>query len=450
MATETETERALRDGMRSGTHEVRADEQFGRLMVDVSVAALHRRRTRQTVAVGIAAVALTVAAVVLPDSLTRDRGAPADRQTTETPTTRTPPTVSVFDWVPSSRPRSYPGAPAKAGTVMYRTCAGDDCTVTLSRPDGATYDLAQVVPSLAEQLETDGFAGVSLSYDAFRIAHPYENGYASFWLANHSQAPTHSVDAGPTGSVWEVVDWSPWNAASSPLFVRYTDGKVTAFANTNPYTGGRFSTYELNAPTDLLPVADGAASVRMSAPVASESSPRSRVTSPSSHQLWLWPGGDPGLERGQIDWFGPDTTGYSACMAADETLAGPRGVPVQKHASASLRLQDRPLGQISDSYMSTIVYRGVDGKPVPTGVISGDCGGSFEAFGRYDLPQSTADTTWSYLGPITDGESLMIRQESGAETQELMLVGLDLEPRELQSMPAGAEVLAPGMTVPAD
>jgi hypothetical protein len=44
----------------------------------------------------------------------------------------------------------------------------------------------------------------------------------------------------------------------------------------------------------------------------------------------------------------------------------------------------------------------------------------------------------------------MMRQESGAETQELMLVGLDLEPRELQSMPAGAEVLAPGMTVPAD
>ncbi len=269
---------------------------------------------------------------------------------------------------------------------------------------------------------------MSLSYDARRIAHPYEAGYASFWLETYDATPAHVVGAGPAGSVWEVVDWSPWNSDVAPLFARFEQDKLTALANTNPYSGSRFATYELDTETSLLPVADHAASVAMASPVDPDELSQNRLTSPASHVLWLWPAGDPDVERGQIDALGSTASGYGACMADDETLAGPRGVPVQKHGPPSLRLHDRPLGQISDSFQSTLVYRVVDGEPVPAAVIRGDCTNKQFGFGRYDIPQSRTEATWTYLGPITDGESLMTRHYSGSDTQDLVLVGLDLEP----------------------
>ncbi len=104
MAHETDTERAVRERLEAGVQDIRADEQFSRCAVDASVDALHRRRTRQAVVLGVAAALLTVAAVVLPDRLTRDSSAPADPSTDQIATTSSRPSVPVSNWSHRARP----------------------------------------------------------------------------------------------------------------------------------------------------------------------------------------------------------------------------------------------------------------------------------------------------------------------------------------------------------
>jgi hypothetical protein len=133
---------------------------------------------------------------------------------------------------------------------------------------------------------------------------------------------------------------------------------------------------------------------------------------------------------------------FAACMRSEETAAGPDGVPMTFVAAHETS---------SDQAASTIIFAEHDAHLIPSAVVRGECDARFSPppeERRYDLPQSEGGVEWAFIGLIDGRNSLMMRTDSGSDRADLVSVGLAIDgpPRVVGHVPAGAEVLAPGMT----
>jgi hypothetical protein len=382
------------------------------------------RRRKIAARIGIPLVVCLVGATSVSGALLflSDRGT--------TPTTNaaghkggTSPAYDMSDWAPNGE-SSYP----PPGTVMYRTCAAGQCKAILLRPDGKTFDLSDERPDLVQRLESGGWNGATLSFDAKWLGIPNGASYGIYNLSDKAQA--YELPAGPPGSTWYPIDW---NLSSGSLaLAQRIEGKVTAFAlvATTSFGDQGVTVYQLAKDTSLVPIGNGGDSIQMIEPeTKGEQWPR--VTSLDVQNLQI---SSTQFKEGEILRY-REPLKLDQCLSADETLLGPDGVPVT--------YQPPPAEPDGQEVNGVLAFRSDGGSFVPTGVIQWLC--DSRASGRYDLPQSTEGTRWSMPMPITTMESLLVKtDESGA--RELDTVGIDHGVSTITPLPADALVLAPGMT----
>lgn len=337
--------------------------------------------------------------------------------------------VSMLDWI--TPPRTV-GAPARAGTLLYRSCASQ-CTTTLVRPNGKTFAMDDVFPDLANRLDSQGLLGATLSHDALWLGYPEDGGY-TFTVGGD---PAVRLDAGPEGSAWEMLDWG--ESSRSFGLAQWSGRRVIGYASVEDYKVHTFRAPE--SLLQLLPVDSGGYTVRLAQPldVSEPVARRPRVTSLSGQTLNLTTWG--GAEVGEI-WSG-DNQNLSSCMRPDETLAGPLGVPMVSTPPPA-RAEYSSASGIGASTVFVVRQDGL----VPSAVIRGWCNAAPNTgLGRYDLPQSSAGEIWTFLGVMAGGETAMTRQAAGSKTKDVVLVGVDGRPRVVHSVPVDAQVLMPGLTV---
>jgi len=68
----------------------------------------------------------------------------------------------------------------------------------------------------------------------------------------------------------------------------------------------------------------------------------------------------------------------------------------------------------------------------------------YDGFG----PQSTPTQTWTFLSVIAGGDSAMTRHMAGSASKDVVIVGPDGQQQVVGTVPADAQVLMPGMTMP--
>lgn len=395
---------------------------------DRAIRTSRRRQVVQGVAVpAVAALIIGILAVTIgqPGS---NRTAPASPGPSQTESLDS---ASMTDWVPSP---NMIGAPARTGTFLYRSCAGGDCSITLVRPDGQTFDFADVYPDLATRLNPNDLSGVSLSYSAQTLGYPEDDG--SYTLAV-GDGTAVELPAGPAGATWKVIGWG--EASWSLGLALWQDEQVIEYASVENY---RLHTYRPPGDLGMLPVESGGYLVGLSAPVDTSLSPsdRPRVTILDVDSLSVSGGG---VKAGAIE---PEDNpeDFSPCLRPAETLAGPLGVPVHS-ATPPSRLE---YGS-STGVGVTTVFRVADAKLVPSAIIRGwSCPSDVRGWGRYDLPQSTATETWTFLSVVAGGESAMTRHAEGSSGKDVVIVGPEGKHQVVGTVPADAQVLMPGMTIP--
>jgi hypothetical protein len=371
-------------------------------------------RTRRWIGVPIALVALTAGAVVAV-------GEPREG--------RPEPDASLLDqWKGTigRGPAPLGAPPAAVGTIAYRSCA-NGCTVTLVGADGTTRDLADVAPDLAMRLGRQGLRGVSLSWSAVWWGYPTDDGYT---ITSGRRAREFLVPAGPAGSRWELLGWSPDSSGAG--LAMWTRGEVTAYASTE---ASRVREYD--EPDDgpaLWPIDSDGVTATVAEPIDAPQRPRittlrtANLTVTAAHML-----GDAKAQD------------MSACVRPLETLLGPRGVPETTTVPPDRAAWERR----ATSSSATVVFAVSNGEPVPSAVIHQGCQAmpwSSDA-GRYRLPRSTVGVTWRFLGVLAGGRTAMTRHEPGNDLKAVVIVGFDGEQRVLHRVPADAHVLMPGLTV---
>lgn len=388
-----------------------------------------RRRRQQRIVVplvvAVAATGVTLAVAQTPwDSAGRSPQVGNSPSPTSSSTVRQAPT-----WPPEPLRRG--GVPiARIGTLIYGVCGPDaGCDVTLVRPNGSEVDLATVWPSMATRLRAQGLAGVTLSYDAQWLGVPTAHGYTvyAFGASNGISVRTDTPD-----SRWAPVGWTLGSFGLALVETR--GGAVTHYAEIEPSRASIH--WKVAAPEPFLfPVADGGDSIQVAQPLVHLGS----VELPRVTRLDVLNvvGRSAQYRPGSVHRFREEPLDLSPCMRPDETLVGPFDVPV---------LFTPPAGAMLwrfDESNAVIAFRGNSVELTPSAVIRMTCDYDPER-ARYALPQSTDQATWTLLSPVTTGDSIMTRTQSGSSMSDIVRVGLDRSPTTLYQVPADAVVLAPG------
>jgi len=336
--------------------------------------------------------------------------------------------VPLTDWIPAT---SELGRPAPVGTALYRTCQDSHCTVFLLRADGKSTKLADVQPVLAKQMESlPDLTGVSLSFDGRWIGIPIDGG--GYGIQSFTDASL-GTELAPTAEdrAWEMVGWGSGSFNAS--LVERDGDQAARYALVDVARGLEVHDYDAEALGNLAPTAHTGEGVYVAEPVSSSSSAASwpPITALGANQLQLQPLARPGV--GTITPLGRPVDASSSLGEA-ETLAGPDGVPQSVLAPVSP----------GEDYAFPIagIYDVSQGEPVLAGaaIVKSIDGGSSV---RFEVPESTADSAWEILNPLT-AESLAMLQRTPTATR---VVSIDITGSRTvmhDELPADAEVLVPG------
>lgn len=320
-------------------------------------------------------------------------------------------------------------APAR---LLYRTCGSTSCTVGIT--DNTNQHLR--VPSLlSEDLAIAGLDDVTLSPDGEWVGLPHEDGAFTVVQAFNLGLAVE-VPPGPPGSRWAPYFWT---AADDQHLVlaQWTGTRVTGYAVVHVGDTSRpwlqVTTVAAPGGESLVPqspagATDGRIDVAAVPRLGNRERPQQAV---DERTLSLRDGAPVQASRRTRD--------LSTCLRANESVLGPEGVPM------SFGL---PAEGPDEATEVTVVFTVVDGRPVPSGVVAGGCpsGDDDATRTRYDLPMTTADSTWHLLGPVTPTTALLNRHAYGAPVNDLVLVGADSPPVVVGTVPRGTTVVAPGMT----
>jgi hypothetical protein len=443
----TELDRRLREALRPVGGQPDVDPSFVDHVVARATLSRRRRRVAYGVAAPLAAAAMVVAIVVVAvrqgDTVDTPIDKPGDSR------------ISLSRWLENRTldlSTADPAKPAAAGTAMYRSCDDGDCTVTLVSPSGREIDLADVAPSVAEQLAEDGLADVSLSPTGHWLGVPSGGAY---WI-HHLESPGLSVKlpASSDGDRWQMLGWSAnmWG----PMLALYDGDRVVRFA--------RGTLLRLRPPT-YLDVPDG---VVTTPPVGSDIwqspvnapaepvdglMPRVATTVPPTDRWFAVRPDDPDHPPGEVfdgsDHWMADVLGQSfeGCVGPDETLAGPDG-RIHQWSTRSLNIV------LSDvAVKATALFSRDTARSEPVAVVLRDCepqtlpgaGPIWQRLpegGRVELPTTTAEETWEFLGMLPDGQVAMLRTTDDQKTYVRITEDGELDP--MYDLPADAEVVVPG------
>lgn len=353
--------------------------------VDLAIRTARRRRLRTVVGVPVLAAA-AAAAVVLTVSIPRWTAAPDPASSSES-------TQLYFtEWVPFS---GLIGEPAGAGTLVYRDCA--DCPVQLLRKDGKSFAFADLRSDLVAKLPASGLDGLFLSYDGRWLGLPRGTAYELHDVA--SAETVLQLPAGPAGSRWAPVGGGLTNG-----FARYVGDKVTAYADID-WTRLVVEVDEVPDGYARLPVRARGGDLDDAAPVR------------------------PGERLATIDseWARGDDFGLG--LRADETFAGPLGVPSVVDPPTTHQ-RDSGAWQVATAFVER------DGELVPSAVLR--LGMDDTTVRRIDIPSG-----WELLGAL-DRDQVALGQRT-AEGLEVVAFGFDGTRRTLHRLGPDTEVLLPGI-----
>jgi hypothetical protein len=308
--------------------------------------------------------------------------------------------------------------------VLYRSCT-DNCRVGILDDE---FDI-QLRPQLTRRLAEDGLQGVSLSPDGLFVAVPHDG---ALTITHVYSAPHVSitVPAGPPGSQWRPYYWT--RGDTYLVVAQWTHDTVTAVGVVRlgyidtveaPTDGGdpRVQTRRIDGDQHLVPT-DASGSLDNVVSV-------------------VWAGAGPTAYAHRYVRVGPSiyglgsgrsSTSWARCLRPGESLLGPEGARTTYVIAKDTSRDQRG---------ATIVYRSSDGAPVAV-ANGGPCG--YRTFTQYDLPTSEAGVTWRLLGPLDHTSSLMTRDD-GDGSVDLVAVSAN-DQRVIGHVPAGSEVVAPGMT----
>jgi hypothetical protein len=411
-----------------------------------AVTAARRRRLAVTVAIPAVVAALAVGGLAAAHTITNSEPPPPAG-----PSPAPTDTTATTDLNANPGIVSDPAAPGgHFGGLIYRTCDGSSCSVFVIQNIGGNFynnefellDLAELRPDLASILAEPGLGGVTLSYDGAWLGIP--NG-EDFTLYNvYDKDRVVDLPRGPAGSRWEAYYWSP--GYDQAVLAQHVGNRVARYAivhlgyASNPEK--RVVVTDNPSDANLLPIGlgyvyyDGYA---LGQPIDTSLSVSERpLISSYSFRNLFDPSGDlnpPGLQPEEL------SRDLAPCMHPGETIAGPEGVPMNFSAAPETS---------PDQSLATVVFTTSGDNLVPTGIIRGGCSSTRfrppEGAKRYDLPQSSSDTTWTFLGPIDHKRSLMGKAASGGDEMDLVVVSYLGPPQTVGHLPANSEVLMPGMT----
>lgn len=396
------------------TDAYRADEDTIPDYSDAAAAMAGARRRRIRLLVGAPVVLAVLVAGGFAATADTSRDSAPSQSATKTST-------NALD----SRPGGFTG-------FLYRSCE-DECSITMTRA-GTTTDLASDEPAVAADLAERGLDGVALSHDGEWLGVPDGTG---FTLHNLDDSSTIELPAGSPGTRWQAYYWI-WEYGL--VLAQWNEDTVVQYALVNTLSLAGFPEVALVAAPDnrtLVPMFSRLDQLYLSEVVDVTAAPADRpvVTSLAPWQLSPRRGAEVRPPTG--------TSELALCMLPGETLAGPDGAPVEF------------MSDMSSSQLTTKVTFRVEGEDlVPSGILRGPCADVDNAAPpeqrRYDLPRSTADDTWTMLGPIPHAHSnratLMGHVAPGSDVMELVAVGYDGTNETVAELPADAEVLMTGMT----
>jgi hypothetical protein len=341
------------------------------------------------------------------------------------------PSFAVTDWLPENPTR---GAPPKLGTLIYRTCADDGCVMQLVTPDGTEYPLADISPELAAKIEEHGLEGAALSHDGKQLGIRVNTGFEVFRIG-HDSRPTYETPPGPEGSQWEV---QSWGVGSSSLCLTQTQDE-TALAFMDVYNGRPY-TYELDGGADLPPAPAGCTSLAHPIDTSVPPDERQRVTRPLERVEVVVVEDVAGSPQGTVENSGEDYWPVASELHDSETLAGPRGVQEYLWHPGTVVGDDldrrgykafAPYGD--ELRVSAVVMLGyLDETP---------------EYSRIDIPESTGEETWDYLGLTHDGVAVSRSSRSEDVTDVFVLPAGGGDARLLHTLPLDAEIVMPGAVV---
>ncbi len=471
-----ELERQLRAAMTPQASDLVVDSGLAEATVARAVRARRRRRLVYAIGAPVAAAAVAAGIVTAVEHEVRPPTVPAVQ--TPGPTLGPEPDpsepvdgpVSLGRWLenrsldPAYLDKSEPAAP---GTMMYRSCAEGDCTVTLVAPSGRQIDLADVHPDLASSLAADGLADVSLSPTGHWLGRPEDGGYRIY----HLEEPgiVEEVAADTRGDRWELVGWSEQSWA--PTLALYDEDKVVRFLTWDSLltTGAeccdgwrprQYRPRSVDVPDDVVTTPIIGSTRPGLVPVAEPTQPvddelpRVATTAPPGDKWLVVRGLDranrPGdiIETSSVEG-GYGGTSFEQCVGADETLAGPEGRIHTWWVRGSRSVHADTLT------VTTAVYSQDPSVSEPVAVVLWAChGGPWNSDrsgpfwngipegGRLDLPTTDADETWTFLGMLPDGQVALTREADGTTTY--VRLGDSGELTDMHEIPTGAEVVTPG------
>ena len=321
-----------------------------------------------------------------------------------------------------------PSAPVR---LLYRTCGSISCTAGLT--DNTNQHLRLPAPLQAD-LSLAGLDDVTLSPDGEWIGLPHEDGAFTVVQAFNVGVAVE-VPAGPPGSRWAPYFWSAPDDQHLVL-AQHTGTDVTGFAVVDVSRAfsadPRVTRVAVPRKLRLIPQSAGKVPGEQldvaSPPVLGESDrPHQAV-----EELLVNLGGRSEPSPGE-------TRDLSSCLRETESVLGPNGVPMTFAV---------PSERSNETTDVTIVFTVINGRPVPSGVVSGGCpvssGDAVNA--RYDLPITSVRQTWRFLGPVTATTAVLSRHVYGSPLNDLVLVGAGQTPTVVGTVPRGTTVVAPGMT----
>lgn len=439
-----QVEDRLRDAMSPTPSDLRSDPEFEARVLRRAETIRRRATALKWGAVPVAAAVATAVVIVTVNEQSDPNGTPPPAQRGdhgESPRT-------IRDWLENKsagRAVADPGKPALAGTTLYRSCNGDDCDIRLTSPSGRELDLDDYNPELAAHLAEDGLDGVSLSPNGHLLGYADVGAYRIHRIGEPGAAAT-VPDEGP-GDRWELVGWSEQSWA--PALARYDDERIVRFADWRAGTepGRHDPTY--------LAVPDGVTTTPILghrpelSPVAEPAEPSDGImphvdTTRPPDGRWFNVEGYGYGEHGTIVENDAEHYGFSdfgRCVGPDETLAGPDGRIRQWEVRGTRAVHADIVA------MTTAVYARDAESYDPVAVVVNGCEeGRYPSpvakAGRVDLPSSTADVTWEFLGPLPGGEVAMTRTTDG--TQTYMRIDPRGDAHPMTDLPADAEVIVPG------
>lgn len=393
---------------------------------DADVVVRRVRRRRVAARIGVPALVATVVAA----ALAVGQSWPQNGQDLDVASA--PPPLSLDDWAEVA---SQTNGAAMPGTLIH-TC-GKDC-FRLRRPDGREVDLAKERPDLVKLLRNHAFYSAGLSWDAQWLGLRVGREYQLHKLADRERSI--SVPAGPAGSQWEAVGWSPDSryvalaAFRSKRVARYAwvslgDGKITTY---DPAAGARALPERPDAPDGVVI----AVPLDTSRPVEK----RTRVTKLAPDVLRLT-----GDEQGKIRQLYDPAPDLARYLRADETLAGPRGVAASTCAP--------PLDSASRPQCVTAVWapHGETGNKYlrATGAVQTLAPEQPDKAIRWNVPRSYR---WQYLGLLPTGELAASRLSEAVDNdesddQEIVAIDSAGKQRVVGRVSFVSPILLPGMAL---